>query len=211
MTARPPGKIFVNTFFPLAIFASVVAALIQAVAENRFREENSLKKEPVGCKKHMVEFWYNLWKFQTEGEMEVARRFSHIVPGLGMNGRYINLAARVMDGEVYDVYISKHISVKSCHDDVLLFESKQQEIAVGNSKQDTNLVNTELLGFSMNGFSISKERSAVIDLDAELDQTGNIQTSGEIAMSNAPIITQGIGSKSGVNKKYLSSGKRVTF
>jgi len=219
MTARLPGKIWVNTFFPLAIFASVVAALIQAVAENRFREENSLKKEPTGCKKHMIEFWYNLWKVQTEGEMEVARRFSQRVPGQGINGRYINLAARVMDDEVYDVYIRKHeiVSVKSCHDESL-FESKQQEITFHNPKQDMNLGNTELLGLSMDGFSISKERSAIVDLDVKLDKIGNIQTSVEIAKSKTPIITERSGPKSGGNislhaaiKKKLSRGKRVTF
>merc|ERR1719317_13842 len=45
LTARLPGKIWVNTFFPLAILTSIVAALIQVVAENRFLRENSLRKK----------------------------------------------------------------------------------------------------------------------------------------------------------------------
>jgi len=51
-----PGKLYVNLFFPLAILAGIIAAMIQAVAENRFREEHSLRRKPNNCKKTLVEF-----------------------------------------------------------------------------------------------------------------------------------------------------------
>jgi len=63
-----PGNIFVNVFFPLAILASVIAALTQAVAEKHFRERYSLGKEPNNFKKTLIEFWHNLWKDQTEDQ-----------------------------------------------------------------------------------------------------------------------------------------------
>jgi len=99
MTVELPGKIWVNTFFPLAILASIVAALIQAIAENRFRDENSLKKRQNNCKKHLVEFWYNLWKVQTEGELALARQFSNHMPELTKNRtlHVIHLTPRSME------------------------------------------------------------------------------------------------------------------
>jgi len=63
-----PGNIFVNVFFPLAILASVIAALTQAIAEKHFRERYSLGKKPNNFKKTLIEFWHNLWKDQTEGQ-----------------------------------------------------------------------------------------------------------------------------------------------
>jgi len=53
---KPPGKLYVNLFFPLAILAGIIAAMIQAVAENRFREEHSLARKPNNCRKTLVEF-----------------------------------------------------------------------------------------------------------------------------------------------------------
>jgi len=64
-----PGKIYVNLFFPLAILAGVIAAMTQAIAENRFREKHSLGKKPNNFKKTMIEFWHNLWKLQTDGKV----------------------------------------------------------------------------------------------------------------------------------------------
>lgn len=64
-----PGLIYVNLFFPLAILSGIIAAMTQAVAENRFRDKNSMGKKPNNCKKTMVEFWHNLWKLQTDGKV----------------------------------------------------------------------------------------------------------------------------------------------
>jgi len=69
LAEKLPGKIYVNLFFPLAILAGIIAAMTQAIAENRFREENSLEKKPNNFKDAMIEFWHNLWKLQTDGEV----------------------------------------------------------------------------------------------------------------------------------------------
>jgi len=95
MTVNLPGRILVNTFFPLAILASVIAALIQAVAESRFLKENSLRKKQSGCKKQLVEFWRCLWKVQTEGKMVLARQFNKRVPD-GIRNIINNLSPRLV-------------------------------------------------------------------------------------------------------------------
>jgi len=60
-----PGVIWVNVFFALSILMALMAALVQAVAENRFRQQYSLEKETT-LKKTLSELWYKLWKVQTE-------------------------------------------------------------------------------------------------------------------------------------------------
>jgi len=77
-----PGSMWVNVFFPLAILASVVAALTQALAENRFREKHDLEKKPNDLKKTLLEFWYNLWKDQTEGQVDLAIKLHNKPPAL---------------------------------------------------------------------------------------------------------------------------------
>jgi len=77
-----PGSMWVNVFFPLAILASVVAAMTQALAENRFREKHDLEKKPNDLKKTLKEFWYNLWKDQTEGQVDLAIKLNNKPPAL---------------------------------------------------------------------------------------------------------------------------------
>lgn len=60
-----PGVIWVNVFFPLSILMALIAALVQAIAENRFRQVFSLEKETT-CKKTLTGLWYKLIKDQTE-------------------------------------------------------------------------------------------------------------------------------------------------
>jgi len=93
-----PGNIFVNAFFPLAILTSVVASMIQAVAENRFREKHSLGKKPNNCWKTMVEFWHNLWKVQTEGKMALAQQFDTSLT-LSLHNKLVDLRARTVNDE----------------------------------------------------------------------------------------------------------------
>lgn len=93
-----PGNIFVNAFFPLAILASLVAAMIQAVAENRFREEHSLGKKPNNCEKTIVEFWHNLWKMQTEGETALALQFDN-TSTLNIHNMLLDLRARTVQSD----------------------------------------------------------------------------------------------------------------
>jgi len=69
LSEKLPGKIYVNLFFPLAILSGVIAAMTQAIAENRFREKHSLGKKPNNFKETMIEFWHNLWKLQTDGKV----------------------------------------------------------------------------------------------------------------------------------------------
>jgi len=90
-----PGNIFVNAFFPLAILASLVAAMIQAVAENRFRETYLLGKKPNNCEKTIVEFWHNLWKMQTEGETALALKFDN-TSTLNIHNMLVDLRARTV-------------------------------------------------------------------------------------------------------------------
>jgi len=64
--ATVPGVIWVNVFFALSIIMALIAALTQAVAENRFRQEYSLENETT-CKKTCNELWHKLWRVQAEG------------------------------------------------------------------------------------------------------------------------------------------------
>lgn len=90
-----PGNIFVNAFFPLAILASLIAAMIQAVAENRFRSRYSLGKKPNNCEKTLVEFWHNLWKMQTEGEVALAQQFDN-TSTLNIHNKLVDLRQRTV-------------------------------------------------------------------------------------------------------------------
>jgi len=69
--AELPGVIWVNVFFALSILSALVAALTQAIAENRFRQQFSLKNETT-CWKTFKEMWYKLWKVQAEAYMGFA-------------------------------------------------------------------------------------------------------------------------------------------
>jgi len=91
-----PGIIFVNTFFPLAILASIVAAFIQALAENRFRDKHSLSKRRNNIWKTMVEFWHNLWKVQTEAQVAIAQQFDKRSFSL-IENPFLNLKQREVD------------------------------------------------------------------------------------------------------------------
>jgi len=71
--AEVPGVIWVNVFFALSILMAVMAALVQAVAENRFRQQYSLEKETT-LKKTLSELWYKLWKVQTEAYLGFANK-----------------------------------------------------------------------------------------------------------------------------------------
>jgi len=88
--AEFPGVIWVNVFFALSILSALVAALTQAIAENRFRQQFSLKNETT-CWKTLKEMWYKLWKVQAEAYMrfastalkvEEARSDSLLSPGI---------------------------------------------------------------------------------------------------------------------------------
>lgn len=63
--SKVPGVIWVNVFFPLSIIMALIAALVQAIAENRFRQQVSLEKETT-LRKTLKGLWYKLWKDQTE-------------------------------------------------------------------------------------------------------------------------------------------------
>lgn len=69
--AELPGVIWVNVFFALSILSALVAALTQAIAENRFRQQFSLENETT-CWKTFKEMWYKLWKVQAEAYMRFA-------------------------------------------------------------------------------------------------------------------------------------------
>jgi len=92
-----PGKIYVNSFFPLAILASVIAALTQAIAENGFRKKWSLGKKENNCWKTTKEFWNNLWKVQTEGKMALAQQFTSQQTQLVIHTPFFDLRERTVD------------------------------------------------------------------------------------------------------------------
>jgi len=68
-----PGVIWVNVFFALSILMALVAALTQAIAENRFRQQFSLEKETT-CWKTFKEMWYKLWRVQAEAYVGFASK-----------------------------------------------------------------------------------------------------------------------------------------
>jgi len=71
--ATMPGVIWVNVFFALSIIMALVAALTQAIAENRFRQKYSLENE-TSCKKTFTELWHKLWKVQAEAYVGLAKK-----------------------------------------------------------------------------------------------------------------------------------------
>jgi len=71
--SETPGVIWVNVFFALSILMALLAALVQAVAENRFRQKYSLENETT-FQKTMVELWNKLWKVQFETIFGIANR-----------------------------------------------------------------------------------------------------------------------------------------
>jgi len=93
-----PGNVWVNVFFPLAILSSLVAALTQAMAENRFRNKHHLEKKPSDLKKTLVEFWYNIWKDQTEGQLGLANKFENKPPEWPRPGIVFDLRRRTVVG-----------------------------------------------------------------------------------------------------------------
>lgn len=107
-----PGEIWVSVFFPLAILASILAALTQAIAENRFREKWELAKKPNNLKKTLVEFWYNIWKDQTEGQVGLANKFDNIAPRLArspiLDLRRRTVAGRGVQEAGQDAPIEEH-------------------------------------------------------------------------------------------------------
>lgn len=123
---KHPGNIFVNIFFPLAILASVVASMIQAVAENRFREKHSLGKKPNNIKKTLVEFWHNLWKVQTEAQIALAQQFDNRSPRLIRNA-FFHLKQREVD---MDDEINEEIDI---HDSIS-YEDKEVELHIDPSE-----------------------------------------------------------------------------
>jgi len=68
-----PGVIWVNVFFALSILMALVAALTQAMAENRFRQQFSLENETT-CWKTFKEMWYKLWRVQAEAYVGFASK-----------------------------------------------------------------------------------------------------------------------------------------
>jgi len=71
--AEVPGVIWVNVFFALSILMALVAALTQAVAENRFRQKFSLENETT-FKKTLTELWHKLWRVQAEAYVGFAHK-----------------------------------------------------------------------------------------------------------------------------------------
>jgi len=96
-----PGNLWVNVFFPLAILASVIAALTQAMAENNFRDEHHLGKKPNDLKKTLVEFWYNIWKDQTEGQVDLANKFENRPPDWRRTAIVFDLRRRTVAGRTW--------------------------------------------------------------------------------------------------------------
>jgi len=68
-----PGVLWVNVFFALSILMALVAALTQAIAENRFRQQFSLENETT-CWKTFKEMWYKLWRVQAEAYVGFASK-----------------------------------------------------------------------------------------------------------------------------------------
>jgi len=62
LAEKTPGKIYVNLFFRLAILSAVIAAMTQAIAENRFREKHSLWKKPNNFKETLSLEASDEWK-----------------------------------------------------------------------------------------------------------------------------------------------------
>jgi len=186
MTAKLPGKIWVNTFFPLALLASILAALIQAVAENRFLRENSLNKKQSNCKKNLVEFWHNLWKVQTEGEMALARKFDNHVPGLVRNS-ILDLDPRLLE---------EFIDYSGSLEELQEFDEKpnadsisiEQELDHKRERQrfkESNLgVHFLYLGCT------SEKRSKIYDLDKELVRRQNNKMLSEQSKSGHDAVTE---------------------
>lgn len=166
MSAKLPGKIWVNTFFPLALLASILAALIQAVAENRFLRENSLHKKQSNCKKNLVEFWHNLWKVQTEGEMALARKFDHHVPDLVRNS-ILDLDPRLLEDWAGSLQELMELDEKLHSDSI----SSENEL---DQKRERQRSKESYLGdhFLYLGCT-SEKRSKIVDLDKELVRRQN--------------------------------------
>jgi len=57
-----PGVVLVNVFFPLSFLMAFMAALLQAIAEDRFKQLNKIETET----NWLMELWHKLCKVQTE-------------------------------------------------------------------------------------------------------------------------------------------------
>jgi len=58
-----PGVILVNVFFPLSFLMALMASILQAIAEDRFKQQHKIVTET----NWLRELWHKLWKVQTEG------------------------------------------------------------------------------------------------------------------------------------------------
>jgi len=169
MTATLPGKIWVNTFFPLALLASILAASIQAVAENRFLRENSLNKRQSYCKKNLVEFWHNLWKVQTEGEMALARKFDNHVPDL-VRTSILDLDPR---------HVGEYLDFSGSLEEVQEFDEKPHSDNISiekelDRKRERQRFKESTLGVHFLYLGCTPEkRSKIYDLDKELVRRQN--------------------------------------
>jgi len=149
-----PGIIFVNTFFPLAILASIVAAFMQALAENRFRDKHSLGKRRNNVWKTMVEFWHNLWKVQTEAQVAIALQFDKRSFSM-IENTFLNLKQREVD--------SNDITE----------ELEQYDHDTNKSESDMN--NDICIKFSEKKIGIDEKTLNEIDISEDLgDRTGSL-------------------------------------
>jgi len=71
--AELPGVVWVNVFFALSIIMALVAALTQAIAENRFRQQYSMENETT-CWKTLKGLWHKLWRVQAEAYVGFAHK-----------------------------------------------------------------------------------------------------------------------------------------
>jgi len=167
-----PGSMWVNVFFPLAILASVVAAMTQALAENRFREINDLEKRPNDLKKTLKEFWYNLWKDQTEGQLDLATKLNMKPPALARSP-ILDLRKRTVYGrglqEPWKDEPSEEASITEDEADqyvgpTIMVENEEPETCVRTDAAGNN--NVELNNIA------SHDKARLVEVKDELDNNG---------------------------------------
>jgi len=66
-----PGVVLVNVFFPLSFLMAFMAALLQAIAEDRFKQLNKIETET----NWLMELWHKLCKVQTEAYLGLTEAF----------------------------------------------------------------------------------------------------------------------------------------
>jgi len=87
-------------FFIFAMWAAIIAAWRQAVAENRFQESHQ-QDETNSCKSIFVESCRNFWTHQTQGQLALAIKFENKPPNWDKIG-CVDIRRRTVHGRKWE-------------------------------------------------------------------------------------------------------------